>query len=60
MLNTLVTNTESIYLATGATDFRKQITGLVNIVSMQFKLDPFSPSHAFIFCNRSRTSIKVL
>jgi len=27
---------------------------------MQFKLDPFKDSCAFIFCNRRRNSIKVL
>lgn len=30
-----------IFLACGATDFRKQIPGLVASVSMQFRLDPY-------------------
>lgn len=30
------------------------------IVSLQFRLDPFSDKCAFIFCNKRKTSIKVL
>lgn len=60
MLNTFLKDTTHIYLSCGATDFRKQIDGLVAIVNMQFKLDPFKDSCAFIFCNRRRNSIKVL
>ena len=41
-------------------DFRKQIDGLVALVTMQFKLDPFSESCAFIFCNKRKNAIKVL
>lgn len=60
MLNTFIKNTEHIYIACQATDFRKQIDGLVALVSMQFKLDPFSKSCVFIFCNKRKNSIKVL
>jgi transposase len=60
MLNAFVKDTEHIYIACGPTDFRKQIDSLVALVSMQFKLDPFSPSCAFIFCNKRKNSIKVL
>jgi transposase len=60
MLNSLMSNTTYIFLACGATDFRKQVAGLVAIVNTQFKLDPFEPTCAFIFCNKRRTSIKVL
>ena len=49
-----------IFLACDATDFRKQISGLVSIVSMRFKLDPFQGTCVFIFCNKKRDSIKVL
>ena len=49
-----------IFLACGATDFRKQITGLVASVSMQFRLDPYQGDLVFIFCNKKRDSIKVL
>lgn len=51
---------DHIFLACGATDFRKQIPGLVAMVQMQFRLDPYHGSHAFIFCNKKRDSIKVL
>ena len=50
---------ENIYLAPGATDLRKSIDGCSNIVQYQMFLDPFSPS-IFIFCNRTKTTIKVL
>ena len=60
MLSTFLKDTMHIYLSCGPTDFRKQIDGLVAIVNMQFKLDPFKDSCAFIFCNRRRNSIKVL
>lgn len=60
MLGTFVKNTEHIYIACQATDFRKQIDGLVALVSMQFKLNPFSESCAFIFCNKRKNAIKVL
>lgn len=60
MLNRFVKDTEHIYIACQATDFRKQIDGLVALVSMQFKLDPFSKSCVFIFCNKRKNSIKVL
>lgn len=55
-----MSNTDSIYLACGATDFRKQTEGLVAIVNLQYQLDPFAPASVFIFCNKRRTAIKVL
>lgn len=60
MLNLFAKDAEHIYVALGATDFRKQIDGLVAIVNLQFKLDPFSDRCAFIFCNKRKTAIKVL
>ena len=60
MLGTFVKDTKHIYIACQSTDFRKQIEGLVAIVTMQFKLDPFSESCAFIFCNKRKNAIKVL
>ena len=60
MLTSLMVNTENIYLALGTTDFRKQVEGLAAIVTMQYKLDPFAPTSAFIFCNKRRNAIKVL
>ena len=60
MLGTFVKDTEHIYIACQTTDFRKQIDGLVALVTMQFKLDPFSESSAFIFCNKRKNAIKIL
>ncbi|MBQ2883295.1 MAG: IS66 family insertion sequence element accessory protein TnpB, partial [Alphaproteobacteria bacterium] len=39
MMRRFLSDTNHIYLACGATDFRKQIAGLVAMVQMQFKLD---------------------
>jgi len=59
MLNDLLKNIMTIYIAYGVTDFRKQILSLCTIVEKTFKMDPYVRA-AFIFCNRKRTSIKVL
>lgn len=60
MLGGFLEGTEHIYLACGFTDFRKQIDGLVMLVSMQFHLDPYSPTCVFLFCNKRKNSIKAL
>ncbi len=60
MLNRFVDGTEHIYLACGPTDFRKQIDSLSALVINRFHLDPYSPSCVFLFCNKKRTSIKIL
>ena len=49
-----------IFLAYGNTDFRKQIPGLVAMVTLNFKLDLYNDDYVFIFCNRKRDAIKVL
>ncbi len=54
----LSTNTK-VFLALGVTDMRKAINGLSIIVSEQMKLNIFS-GNLFIFCNRSRTILKIL
>jgi transposase len=38
---------------------RKGINGLVLLVEMSFKLDPFDES-LFVFCNRGRDCLKIL
>jgi transposase len=48
-----------VYLATGATDMRKAINGLMVLVEDVLQADPFS-SHLFVFCNRLRDKIKIL
>lgn len=60
MLNRFITGAEQIFLACGATDFRKQADSLAAIVSMQFHLDPFADQCIFLFCNRKRNGIKLL
>lgn len=60
MLGHFAKDASHIYIACGPTDFRKQIDSLVAMVTLQFKLDPFSDRRAFIFCNKKKNSIKVL
>lgn len=60
MLDLIAKDAEHIYIAFGATNFRKQIDGLMAIVNLQFKLNPFSDRCVFIFCNKRKTGIKVL
>jgi len=60
MLDRFAEDATHIFVKCGPTDFRKQIDGLVAIVNLQFRLDPFSEKCVFIFCNKRRTSIKVL
>ena len=48
-----------VYLACGATDMRKSFNGLSAIVEADFDLDPLCGA-LFVFCNRARTTIKVL
>jgi transposase len=60
MLNRFAQDAKHIYLALGATDFRKQISSLVSLVHLQLGLDPFSESSVFIFCNKRKDSIKAL
>lgn len=60
MLSRFACDAQHIYLAIGATDFRKQISSLVSLVHLQFGLDPFAASSVFLFCNKKKDSIKVL
>jgi len=48
-----------IYLAIGATDLRKAIDGLAQIVKQEFEMDPFGNS-LYLFCNKRRKIIKGL
>lgn len=59
MLNELLKNVPTIYIAYGYTDFRKQIPALCNMVKTQYEMNPYQKV-AFLFCNRKRNSIKVL
>jgi len=48
-----------VYLAVGVTDMRKGFDGLHGLVRQRLELDPLS-GHLFLFCNRSRTRLKML
>lgn len=48
-----------VYLALDATDMRKEINGLSMLVEGTLALDVFS-GHLFAFCNRRRTTLKIL
>lgn len=60
MLNHFTKDAKHIYLALGATDFRKQIHSLVAMVQLSFGKDPFEETSVFLFCNKRKDSIKVL
>ena len=49
----------TVYLSCGVTDLRKSYNGLAAIIKLKFHLDPYSRC-MFAFCNRRRTSIKIL
>ena len=59
MIQKLLSEISTIYIAYGATDFRKQIPSLCAEVKSRFNLSPYK-NVAFIFCNKKRNSIKVL
>lgn len=48
-----------LYLVSGATDMRKSFNGLYGIVKGQLEADPLC-GHAFLFCNRKRSRLKIL
>lgn len=48
-----------IFLAPGATDLRRSFDGLHGLVQSQLAEDPQS-GHLFLFCNQTRTRLKVL
>lgn len=49
----------TVYLSCGVIDLRKSYNGLAAIIKLKFHLDPYSRC-MFAFCNRRRTSIKIL
>ena len=48
-----------VYLATGPTDMRNNIDGLLILIKFSLKLDPFEPAF-FVFCNRQKNKLKIL
>ena len=59
-MNHIADGAEHIYLALGATDFRKQQNGLASLVSLKFKLNPYSGTSVFLFCNKRHNSLRAL
>lgn len=59
MLNNLLKDVTSIYIAYGVTDFRKQIHSLCTMIQSKYKMNPYEKA-AYIFCNKKRNSIRVL
>ena len=60
MMKRIAEGASRIFLTCGSTDFLKQIPGLVAMVTLNFKLDPYNDDYVFIFWNRKRDAIKVL
>ena len=60
MMHHIADEAEHIYIALGATDFRKQQNGLAALVSLKFKLDPYSGKNVFLFCNKRNSSLRAL
>jgi transposase len=48
-----------VFLAPGATDMRKAINALSILVEAALEMNPFA-GHLFVFCNRKKTTLKVL
>ncbi len=60
MIQHIADEAEHIYIALGATDFRKQQNGLATLVSLKFKLDPYSLKCVFLFYNKRHNSLRAL
>ncbi|MFZ5985537.1 MAG: IS66 family insertion sequence element accessory protein TnpB [Bacillota bacterium] len=60
MIQHIADGVDHIYLALGATDFRKQQNGLASLVALKFKLDPYSGASVFLFCNKRRNTLRAL
>ena len=60
MMQHIADGADHIYLALGATDFRKQQNGLASLVALKFKLDPHSGASVFLFCNKRHNTLRVL
>lgn len=52
-------NDLAVYLCSTPVDFRKGLPGLAVLVESQLQRDPFAEA-VFVFCNRQRTSVKIL
>lgn len=52
MMQHIADGADHIYLALGATDFRKKQNGLAVLVALKFKLDPHAGASVFLFSNK--------
>lgn len=50
---------ETVYLACGVTDLRRNIDGLALIVETELKLNPLEKA-LFVFCNKQMNKLKIL
>lgn len=55
----ILPSTTRVYLVLGSTDLRKAVNGLSLLVAGLPEMDVFS-GQLFVFCNKSRTLIKIL
>lgn len=60
MMQHIADGADHIFLALGATDFRKQQNGLATLVALKFKLDPHSGASVFLFCNKRHNTLRAL
>ena len=60
MMQHIADGVDHIFLALGATDFRKQQNGLVSLVALKFKLDPHLGANVFLFCNKRHNALRAL
>jgi transposase len=51
---------KKIIVATGRTDMRKGIDGLVSIVRLNYGMNPLETGTIFLFCGRRKNKIKCL
>lgn len=47
-----------VMIRAGYTDMRRGAAGLTSIIAMQFGMDPYVPDTLYLFCGRSRKTIK--
>lgn len=54
-----LTKINDVYVFSGVTDFRKGISGLTRLVYEIFDVEA-TKNNIFVFCNKNKTSIKIL
>jgi transposase len=60
MMRHVADGADHMYLALGATDFRKHQNGLTTLVALKFKLDPHLGTSVFLFCNKRHNTLRAL